>query len=74
MTFRDLIMKDIINDGTEVIVNYQLDFLPDGARYDSQFRQSRGLWYQDMILQHCMKQIISYQVYPGKNEVVVNLY
>ena len=74
MSFRDLILKDIINDQTEIIVNYQLDFMSEGAPYNSQFRQSRGLWYQDQILQHVMKQIISYQVYPGKNEIVINLY
>lgn len=70
MSFRDLILKDIINDQTEIIVNYQLDYVPN----TSQFSQSRGFWYQDQILQHCMKQIDSYQVYPGRNQVVINLY
>ena len=74
MSFRDLILKDIINDQTEIMVNFQLDYAPEGASYNSQFRQSRGLWYQDQILQHCMKQIVSYQVYPGKNLVIINLY
>lgn len=74
MSFRDLILKGIINDQTEIIVNYQADFLSREDPLETGLRQSRGLWYQDQILQHCMKQIDSYQVYPGQNRVVINLY